>query len=83
MPFLFLDYRIGHRYRGSAPLSLRRLGGASAETLGWWQVGICAVIAIHYVVIIAWAVRYTIFSIDKTWGAQPDAFFFEEFLRVA
>ena len=25
LPFLLLDYGIGHRYRGSAPLSFRRL----------------------------------------------------------
>ena len=83
LPFLLLDYGIGHRYRGSAPLSFRRLGGATAETLGWWQVGICAVIAIYYAVIIAWAVRYTFFSIDKSWGSKPDEFFFGEFLQVA
>lgn len=83
LPFLFLDYGIGHRYRGSAPLSFRRLGGVTAETLGWWQVGICAVIAIYYAVIIAWAVRYTFFSIDESWGSAPDEFFFENFLQVA
>ncbi|HET7736324.1 MAG TPA: sodium-dependent transporter [Nocardioidaceae bacterium] len=83
LPFLLLDYGIGHRYRGSAPLSFRRLGGATAESLGWWQVGICAVIAIYYAVIIAWAVRYTFFSIDKSWGSTPDVFFFEDFLEVA
>ncbi|WP_036196319.1 sodium-dependent transporter [Nocardioides aequoreus] len=83
LPFLLLDYGIGHRYRGSAPLSFRRLGGATAETLGWWQVGICAVIAIYYAVIIAWAVRYTFFSIDQSWGSAPDDFFFGEFLQTA
>ncbi|MDP3969591.1 MAG: sodium-dependent transporter [Nocardioides sp.] len=83
LPFLLLDYGIGHRYRGSAPLSFRRLGGATAETLGWWQVGICAVIAIYYAVIIAWAVRYTFFSIDESWGSAPDEFLFGDFLQVA
>lgn len=83
LPFLLLDYGIGHRYRGSAPLSFRRLGGTTAETLGWWQVGICAVIAIYYAVIIAWAVRYTFFSINKSWGSTPDAFFFGDFLEMA
>jgi NSS family neurotransmitter:Na+ symporter len=83
LPFLLLDYSVGHRYRGSAPLSFRRLGGATAETLGWWQVGICAVIAIYYAVIIAWAVRYTFFSIDESWGSTPDEFFFSDFLEVA
>ena len=30
IPLLFFDYAIGHRYRGSAPLALRRLGSAGA-----------------------------------------------------
>lgn len=83
LPFLLLDYAIGHRYRGSAPLSFRRLGGATAETIGWWQVGICAVIAIYYAVIIAWALRYTFFSFDQAWGDAPDEFLFGDFLQVA
>ena len=45
IPLLFFDYAIGHRYRGSAPLALRRLGKWT-ETLGWWQVMVCFVIAL-------------------------------------
>lgn len=82
LPFLLLDYAIGHRYRGSAPLSFRRMS-RTGEVLGWWQVGICAVIAVYYAVIIAWAVRYTGFSVTNAWGADPNGFFFGDFLQVA
>lgn len=82
LPFLLFDYAIGHRFRGSAPLSFRRMR-RTGEVLGWWQVGICAVIAVYYAVIIAWALRYTLFSVDKAWGADPNAFFFEDYLQVA
>lgn len=82
LPFLLLDYAIGHRYRGSAPLSFRRLG-RGAETLGWWQVGICAVIGVYYAVIIAWAGMYAVYSVDQRWGSDPNAFFFVDFLEVA
>jgi NSS family neurotransmitter:Na+ symporter len=82
LPFLLFDYAIGHRYRGSAPLSFRRMS-RTGEVLGWWQVGICAVIALYYAVIIAWAVRYTFFSVSQAWGDDPDGFLFGEFLRVA
>ncbi|MBK6763289.1 MAG: sodium-dependent transporter [Micrococcales bacterium] len=82
LPFLLFDYAIGHRYRGSAPLSFRRMSRA-AETMGWWQVGICAVIAIYYAVIIAWALRYTFFSIDQSWGDDPGTFLMTDFLQVA
>ena len=81
IPFLFLDYAIGHRNRGSAPLSFARLRGG-AEGLGWWQVGICFMIAVYYAAVIAWAVRYTFFSIDKAWGSDPEGFFFGDFLQA-
>ncbi|WP_141012538.1 sodium-dependent transporter [Nocardioides sambongensis] len=81
IPFLFLDYALGHRFRGSAPLSFARLR-RGAEGLGWWQVGICFVIAVYYAVIIAWALRYTFFSVDKAWGDDPNGFFFGDFLEA-
>ena len=64
IPLLFLDYAVGHRYRGSAPLSYRR-ANRKAEVLGWWQVLICFIIAIYYAAIIAWAAMYCWFSITK------------------
>ena len=81
LPFLLLDYGLGHRFRGSAPLSFRRAGRA-AEPLGWWQVAICFVIAVYYAAVIAWAVRYTLFSFDKAWGADPEGFLFGSFLKA-
>jgi NSS family neurotransmitter:Na+ symporter len=81
LPFLFLDYGLGHRYRGSAPLSFRR-AARGAEPLGWWQVAICFLIAIYYAAVIAWAVRYTFFSLDKAWGADPESFLFGDFLQA-
>lgn len=81
IPFLFLDYAMGHRYRGSAPLSFARLRRGT-EGLGWWQVGICFMIAIYYAAVMAWAVRYTIFSVNKAWGDDPEGFFFGEFLQA-
>ncbi|MGY1771669.1 sodium-dependent transporter [Blastococcus sp. SYSU D00813] len=81
LPFLLLDYAIGHRHRGSAPLSFARLRRRT-EGLGWWQVAICFVIAVYYAAVLAWAVRYTFFSLDQAWGADPEAFFFGEFLQA-
>src|SRR5699024_5315353 len=80
IPLLFLFYSIGHRYRGSAPLSFRRLS-RGAEAIGWWQVGISFVIAVYYAVVIAWAIRYVGFSVTQAWGEEPEAFFGETFLQ--
>lgn len=82
IPLLFLDYAMGHRFRGSAPLAFRRVS-KFAEFFGWWQVLLCAVISIYYAGIIAWAVRYTGFAFTKGWGDNPEAFLFGDFLQVA
>jgi NSS family neurotransmitter:Na+ symporter len=81
LPFLLLDYGLGHRFRGSAPLSFRR-ASKGGEALGWWQVAICFVIAVYYAAVIAWAARYTLFSFSKAWGEDPEAFLFGEYLKA-
>lgn len=82
IPLLFFDYAIGHRYRGSAPLAFRRMHRV-AEPLGWWQVLICVVISVYYAVIIAWAVMYTWFSAQLTWGkGNENDYFFNDFLKL-
>lgn len=82
IPLLFFDYAIGHRYRGSAPLALRRLGRWT-ETLGWWQVLVCFMIAIYYAAVVAWAGMYTLFSLTKAWGDDPGDFLVNDFLHRA
>ncbi len=81
LPFLLLDYGLGHRYRGSAPLSFAR-ADRRGEALGWWQVAICFVIAVYYAAVIAWAARYTLFSLDQAWGADPEGFLFGRYLQA-
>lgn len=81
LPFLYLDYALGHRFRGSAPLSFARLS-RPAEAIGWWQVGICFMIAIYYAAVIAWALRYTFFSVNKAWGDDAETFFMKDFLQT-
>ncbi|MFJ6042559.1 sodium-dependent transporter [Brachybacterium paraconglomeratum] len=76
IPLLFLDYAIGHRWRGSAPAAWRRFRRWT-EFIGWWQVLICVIIAVYYALILAWATNYTIFSFDKRWGDDPAGFFGE------
>ncbi len=74
IPILLLDYAVGHRYRGSAPTALRRVK-TWLEPLGWFQVMISFVIAVYYAAVIAWALRYTFFSVDEAWGDDPPGFF--------
>ncbi|MBF0804091.1 sodium-dependent transporter [Neisseria sp. WF04] len=82
IPLLFLDYAIGHRYRGSPPLAFRRINRA-LEPFGWWNVLANVIICIYYAVIIGWAASYTYYSLVGAWGADPQAFFFKDYLHMA
>ena len=84
IPILFLDYAIGHRFRGAAPTALRRLGAPRArwlESLGWFQVAIAFVIGLYYTAVIAWALSYFVFSFDLRWGDDPGGFLQDEYLQ--
>ncbi|UBH04634.1 sodium-dependent transporter [Leucobacter sp. Psy1] len=83
IPILFLDYAIGHRFRGSVPLALRRLGGKLGEGLGWFQVAICVFIAIYYTAVLAWSSSYFVFSFDLRWGDDTAGFFTGDYLQTA
>jgi len=86
IPILFLDYAIGHRFRGSAPTALRRLGGRWGrwtESLGWFQVSISFVIALYYTAIIGWALSYFVFSFDLRWGDDPAGFLLSDYLEAS
>jgi len=82
IPLLVLEFTIGHKYRGSAPLSFSRIG-KNMEWIGWWQVLVSFVISTYYSVILAWAMSYTFFSLDLKWGDNPEAFLFGDFLKLA
>ncbi|NGN65038.1 sodium-dependent transporter [Streptomyces sp. A7024] len=81
LPLLIMEYTVGRRYRASPPGAFRQLA-RPAEAIGWWQVGICFVIAAYYAVILAWSVRYIGFSVNQAWGDDPEGFFFGEFLKA-
>lgn len=81
IPLLFLDYAIGHRHRGGAPLSYRRFN-KHFETFGWWQVMVNVIIGVYYAVVLGWAATYTYFSVSKAWGEKPIDFFVGEFLKM-
>ncbi|WP_312094196.1 sodium-dependent transporter [Niallia sp.] len=82
IPILILEFTIGQKFRGSAPLSLFRLN-KKAEWLGWWQLLIAFVICTYYSVIVAWAIKFTIYSFGTKWGSNPESFFFDNVLKIA
>lgn len=83
IPILIMEFTIGHKYRGSAPLSFFRMSGKKAEWLGWWGIFVSFVISTYYSVIIAWAMKYTIYSFNLSWGSDTAGFLFGDVLNLA
>jgi len=83
IPLMILELGIGHRMRGSSPMSFAKIG-RHWEWAGWWAV-VCAMygIMLYYSVIISWCLRYVFFSFNLTWGNDPNSFFFNQFLQVS
>ncbi|MBB6177557.1 NSS family neurotransmitter:Na+ symporter [Anoxybacillus tengchongensis] len=82
IPILILEFTLGHKYRGSAPLTFARLSKGT-EWIGWWQVLISFVISTYYSVVIAWAMSYTYFAFTSKWGENTGDFLFGEYLKLA
>ncbi len=78
---LSLEFIIGQRYRGSAPLTWSRIH-PKLEFLGWWQVFIPFVISTFYAVIIAWSLSYGVFSLNLSWGQDTETFLFSNYLQL-
>src|SRR5690606_18588430 len=64
LPLLFLDYNIGHKYKGAAPLAYRRMH-KYAEAIGWWQVTVCVFVGLYYASVLSWAGSYMVFSFGQ------------------
>src|SRR5690554_1808501 len=80
IPILILEYTLGQKYRGSAPLTFRRMN-KYAEGIGWWGVLVAFVISTYYSVIVAWAISYAIFSVNLKWGDDTEGFLFNNYLQ--
>ncbi|WP_071393142.1 sodium-dependent transporter [Bacillus tuaregi] len=82
IPLLIMEFTIGHKYRGSSPLSFSRIN-KKTEWIGWWQVGISFVISVYYAAIIAWAMSYSVFAVNLKWGDDTEGFLYGEYLKLA
>lgn len=81
IPFMIMEFGLGHKYRGSAPKVFRSIG-SKWEFLGWMQVLVAFAISIYYVAVIGWTINYTGFAFNQSWGADPKGFFFGEYLGL-
>lgn len=55
IPMMIVELSLGHSRRAALPGAMRRTGGQPAELFGWWAQLNAIVIAMYYIVILAWA----------------------------
>lgn len=79
IPILWLEYAVGHKFRGTPPWAFRRMN-AKGEFLGWLCVFICFVIITYYAAVVAWSGSYVVYSITEAWGEDSKTFFLSSFL---
>jgi len=83
IPLLLLEFGVGHERIGSAPLAYAKIN-PKWEWLGWWAVTFVMFgIVLYYTAVIAWCLNFFFYSFDLQWGDDPNAFFFEKFLKVS
>lgn len=81
IPILIMEFTMGHKYRGSSPLTFRRINKKS-EWVGWWGVIVAFIISTYYSVIVAWSISYAIFSFNLNWGSDTEGFLFSNYLQL-
>lgn len=81
IPILIMEFTMGHKYRGSAPLTYKRMSNGT-EWIGWWAVLVSFVISTYYSAIVAWAISYSIFSLNLSWGSDTESFLFNNYLQT-
>jgi neurotransmitter:Na+ symporter, NSS family len=82
IPLLLLEYGLGHKFRGSAPLSMFR-ANKRWEWLGWFPSIISFVILTYYTMILSWALNYIFLAFNQSWGSDPVGYFNFTFLEVS
>lgn len=80
IPLMILEYYVGQKYQGGAPVSLKKVWNKS-EWVGWFAIIIAFLIVSYYSVIMSWAVDYLYQSFSLGWGSTAAEI--ENFFNVA
>jgi len=88
IPWMMMEFGMGRFFQRSAPGVFEGIG-KKWEWLGWWPVWVAFLIVTYYTVVIAWALRYVISSLNVAWGMGQagaegaQAFFLERVLNLS
>lgn len=81
IPLLIMELSLGHRFKLAAPISFSKIA-KKFEWIGWWAVFVGFAIVCYYVVVMAWGLNYSVFSVTQAWGEKTGDFFYGDFLGL-
>lgn len=81
IPLLILEYGMGHKYKGSTPLAIKK-ASKRWEWIGWWPTINAFMILCYYSMILSWSVNFFKLSFTKGWGSDSNEFFHTDFLQL-
>jgi len=82
IPLMILEFGLGSKFRGSAPMSLKR-AKKSFEWIGWLGVMTGFIITTYYAVIVGWSLIYLVNAFTLGWGTDTAGFLFGNVLELS
>lgn len=81
IPLMILEFSFGHWAQTAPPEAFKKIS-KKLEWAGWWTVLIPYLVALYYVVIMAWCFAYMIYAVTLRWGNNAESFFINDFLGL-
>lgn len=82
IPLMMLEFNLGRRFAGAAPLAMKR-ANPSYEFVGWWAVLAGFGIITYYAAILGWSLRYLWGAFTLEWGMDAETFFYDTVLGIS
>lgn len=82
IPLMILEFSFGHWAQSAPPQAFKKIHH-KLEWAGWWAVFIPFLVALYYVVIMAWCFSYMIYAFTLRWGTNTESFFLDSYLGLS
>lgn len=82
LPLMLMEIGAGVWSKGSLPAAAQKTS-SRMSFVGWWALINSLVIVFYYAIVLAWFVRYAVYSFSLSWGEAPDEFLFQSVLGIS
>ena len=82
IPLVALEYYLGIRFQ-HGPTEAYGFVKKRSNFIGWFSIGVAAMITIYYAVVMAWSLNYVIGSVGVQWAGMEQDFFLKNVLQLS